>query len=317
MRKVLSCLLGAMLCFSSILPIGYAAAKPVVLNVDGKTVTLEEFNKIYKFTEFSYQQQYGKDIMTQTFNGTTVKKAVQSQLLQNLVQRELINRFLAQNKIAVDTKLIEQDLNAFMASAAKNQATSAFYKANGIDRTFLKSMFIAEYKLNRFKQHFTDAVTKNKQLLEKSYALEVIEVDAAHILAPDEATANQLLTRIKAGEPFATIAKESSLDTGSANMGGNLGYFKRGVMVPEFEAVAFATPVGQISAPVKSQFGYHLILVNDRKTLQNYISEGADPEKIAELKEGLIERLALEQADAQLKKLEKSTKITKYPNLIK
>ena len=75
-----------------------------------------------------------------------------------------------------------------------------------------------------------------------------------------------LRKRLLGGEEFAALAKAESDDTGSGADGGNLGEFGRGRMVPVFDQAVFTLPVGQVSEPVKSQFGYHLILVEDRKT---------------------------------------------------
>ena len=68
-----------------------------------------------------------------------------------------------------------------------------------------------------------------------------------------------VLERIKNGEKFGKLAKELSIDSGSAKRDGNLGYFGRGKMVKEFENAAFNLQVGQISEPVKTQYGYHII----------------------------------------------------------
>lgn len=91
------------------------------------------------------------------------------------------------------------------------------------------------------------------------------EVHARHILVPDEADAKAAIAEIKAGADFATVAKVRSKDPGSAD-GGDLGFFKQGDMVPEFAAVAFALKPGEISqTPVKSQFGWHVIKVEERR----------------------------------------------------
>ena len=68
-----------------------------------------------------------------------------------------------------------------------------------------------------------------------------------------------ILERIKNGEKFGKLAKELSIDSGSAKRDGNLGYFGRGKMVKEFENAAFNLQAGQISEPVKTQYGYHII----------------------------------------------------------
>jgi peptidyl-prolyl cis-trans isomerase C len=80
------------------------------------------------------------------------------------------------------------------------------------------------------------------------------------------AKANALRGRIIGGEDFSAIAKTDSEDTGSGKTGGDLDFFGHGQMVPEFEQAAFAAPVGQITEPVKSKFGYHLILVEKHET---------------------------------------------------
>jgi peptidyl-prolyl cis-trans isomerase C len=75
------------------------------------------------------------------------------------------------------------------------------------------------------------------------------------------AKATELRAKIVAGADFATVAKESSDDKGSGANGGDLGAFGKGQMVPEFEKEAFLLPVGQVSQPIRSQFGYHIIKV--------------------------------------------------------
>jgi foldase protein PrsA len=68
-----------------------------------------------------------------------------------------------------------------------------------------------------------------------------------------------ILDRIKQGEKFGKLAKELSIDSGSAKRDGSLGYFSRGKMVKEFEKAAFSLEVGKISEPIKTQYGYHII----------------------------------------------------------
>lgn len=92
----------------------------------------------------------------------------------------------------------------------------------------------------------------------------VNEVRASHILVGSQAEARQLLNRIANGESFESLARKHS-KCPSGRKGGDLGYFKRGMMVKEFENVAFNLEKGAISRPVKTQFGFHLIKVLDKK----------------------------------------------------
>lgn len=91
------------------------------------------------------------------------------------------------------------------------------------------------------------------------------EIRASHILVADEAEANAIKAQLDGGADFATLAKEKSIDPGAAN-GGDLGFFGKGMMVAPFEAAAFAlTDIGQISAPVQSQFGWHIIKLEEKR----------------------------------------------------
>ena len=91
------------------------------------------------------------------------------------------------------------------------------------------------------------------------------EVHARHILLTNEADAKAVIAELKAGGDFAAIAKKRSTDPGAAD-GGDLGFFKQADMVPEFASVAFALKPGEISqTPVKSQFGWHVIKVEERR----------------------------------------------------
>jgi peptidyl-prolyl cis-trans isomerase C len=108
--------------------------------------------------------------------------------------------------------------------------------------------------------------------LEKTYKAyiasldDVEEVKAAHILVEDEALAQELIQKLEKGADFAALAKEYSKDLVSAKNGGDIGYFAANEVVPEFAQAAFAQEVGKHSfTPVKSQFGYHIIKVEDRR----------------------------------------------------
>ena len=91
------------------------------------------------------------------------------------------------------------------------------------------------------------------------------QVRASHILVENEATAQQLKSQIEQGAvTFEDMAREHS-SCPSGKKGGDLGWFGQGQMVKPFEAAAFSTPEGKISAPVKTQFGYHLIKVTGTK----------------------------------------------------
>jgi peptidyl-prolyl cis-trans isomerase C len=128
------------------------------------------------------------------------------------------------------------------------------------------------------------------------------EVSARHILVENENDAKAALKRVKGGEDFAKVADAVSKDPGSK--GGDLGWFSKDRMVPEFADAAFKLKKGEISEPVKSQFGWHIIKLEDRRTkpfpsfedvkdqLQQYVAQKAQTDAIMKLREGAkIERM--------------------------
>jgi peptidyl-prolyl cis-trans isomerase D len=87
------------------------------------------------------------------------------------------------------------------------------------------------------------------------------QVWARHILVADEATAKDVLAQLATGADFGALAAQYSIDTGSKDKGGDVGWFARGKMVAEFETAAFSMKIGEISQPIKSTYGYHIIQV--------------------------------------------------------
>ncbi len=132
------------------------------------------------------------------------------------------------------------------------------------------------------------------------------EIRASHILVKTEDEAQKALSRLKKGEQFEAVARAVSIDTGSAKNGGDLGFFKKGQMVPEFERAASALKQGEISGePVKSPFGYHIIKVTDKK-----IGDAISFDKVHDL---ILQKLSGEKQkesfDAYLAELKKTYKV--------
>ncbi|PGC84461.1 peptidylprolyl isomerase [Bacillus toyonensis] len=93
------------------------------------------------------------------------------------------------------------------------------------------------------------------------------EIRARHIVVKEEKTAKELIERMKKGEDFAALAKQYSEDSGSKEQGGDVGFFTLGTMTSEFEQAAYQLKMGEISTPVKTPFGFHIIQVTEQKEL--------------------------------------------------
>ena len=169
---------------------------------------------------------------------------------------------------------------------------------------FLRNKLLMGYELQQeAKNALTDeALHQTYDEAVKSMAGQE-EVRARHILVQSEDEAKAILEQLKKGVDFATLAKEKSKDPGAAE-GGDLGYFTKDQMVPEFADVAFKMYPGQLSNPVKTQFGWHIIKLEDKRTkqppefekvkdqIEAYLARKAQTDFIAKLRQNAkVERL--------------------------
>ena len=167
-----------------------------------------------------------------------------------------------QKKVAALSASIDVKLLAKDAAAEKLDQTPDFQS---------HMAYLRDRELHNayFKAHVADSITDDE--VKARYDKEVAalpkqeEVHARHILVKTEDEAKAIIKELDAGKDFATLAKEKSTDPNKAD-GGDLGYFAHGRMVKEFEDAAFALPVGTYTkAPVKSDFGWHVIKVEDKR----------------------------------------------------
>jgi peptidyl-prolyl cis-trans isomerase C len=163
-----------------------------------------------------------------------------------------------------------------------------------------------------FASKITDAVTEAdaKKIFDEKIA-EVKpeqEIHVRHILVATEAEAKEVAERLKKGEDFIALAKEKSKDSGAE--GGDLGFFTRGQMLKPFEDAAFALEVGQISEPVQTQFGWHIIKVEEKRDqalptfeqVKDAIVSQLVQQKAQQVVTGLRDGAQIEIVDPELKK---------------
>ena len=129
----------------------------------------------------------------------------------------------------------------------------------------------------------------------------VEEVHARHILVATEEEAKAVKAELEGGKPFEVLAMEKTTDPSGKQNGGDLGFFSKGMMVPEFEAVAFTLEPGKISDPVKSQFGWHIIKVEEKRM--------SAPPAIEQLQQQLGQQVMFKAFDASVAALKKDLKL--------
>jgi peptidyl-prolyl cis-trans isomerase C len=207
----------------------------------------------------------------------------------------------AQKRDLLTGYMIDLKLGAKAAEAAKVGSGAEFTRklAYNRDKTLLDEYLDQEAK----KAVTPEAARKLYDETVKSVPTEQ-EVRARHILVENEDEAKKIATRVKGGEDFAKVAGEVSKDPGSKTDGGDLGFFTKDRMVEPFAETAFNLEPGQISDPVKSQFGWHVIKVEEKRAkpaptfdetkdqVETYLARKAQQDLIMGLrKNAKIERL--------------------------
>ena len=194
-------------------------------------------------------------------------------IMDQLVQQEVLRQSVA-DLSPRDTASIENDLRGYVSGVA----IQAIVQTAVTDEA-LQAAYDARFK---------DAVP-------------LTEYNASHILVDTQEAAEKLKTDLAAGADFAALAKANSTDTGSGANGGDLGWFGLGAMVKPFEDAVIAAKVGEVSGPVQSDFGWHLILVKETRVAANPPLDQIRDELATQIENAAIEaKLAELQAAATI-----------------
>ncbi|RKD31941.1 peptidylprolyl isomerase [Thermohalobacter berrensis] len=202
--------------------------KKVLATVNGKEITQNDVN--------SLMQSLGQQRAMQF-----ASKEGQKKLLDELINQELFYLDAIDKGLDEEEKFKKQ-LEQTKANLLKQYAITKFLKKITVDEDEVVNYY-----------------NENKEQFKKPES-----VKASHILVKEEEKANEILNELESGLKFEEAAEKYS-ECPSKSRGGDLGYFTKGKMVPEFEKAAFSMEKGEVKGPVKTQFGYHIIKVIDKK----------------------------------------------------
>lgn len=213
-----------------------------VATVDGEKITQEELNN-------ATLKQYGPTV------------------LDTLISNKVIELEAEKEGITVSDEEIQEEIDQLIEMYGGEEAFEQVIASNNIDEAGLEED-IETYELTSKLMALTiditdEEITTYYEENKESYN-QAEEVEASHILLEDEATAKEVLKKLKDDGDFAELATEYSTDTTSSANGGSLGSFGKGEMVAEFEGAAFAMAIDEISEPIKSEHGYHIIKVTGK-----------------------------------------------------
>jgi foldase protein PrsA len=256
--------------------------KETLATVNGEKITRQDLNE-YMFS------QIGKPV------------------LNNMINETLIDQEAKKAGITVTEADIDAEIDKMIKSYPSPEQFEFSLAQSGMSLSDLKNQMKTDLKIRKILEPtitITDEEIKKTYDENKESFATPEQVKASHILVETKEDAEAILKELKGGADFATMAKEKSKD-GSASQGGDLGYFGRGDMVPEFEEAAFKLNVGEISEVVQSNFGFHIIKVTDKKAAATPTFE----EKKEEIREQLVNMQMGQKVPEWMQKIQADAKI--------
>lgn len=250
---------------------------PVLAEVNGSVITLDEFKK-----EVENLPPYLKP-MTETLEG-------RKEMLETMVIREMILQEAAKEKVE-ESKLVQEKL----IDIKKRLVVEAYLKQKVEEKAA-----ISDADLQKFYDENKDKFKHGEQ------------IKASHILLKEEKKVQEVQDAMKAGQKFEDLAKKYSTDA-AASKGGDLGWFGKGSMLPEFEKAAFALKEGEVSGPVKTKFGVHIIKLTGKR------QAGAIPldEVKDQIKQAILPQKQKEVFDKVKEELKKNAKYSIKEDVLK
>lgn len=230
------------------------------------------------------------------------------QTLNSMITEELIQQELKKKSITVTDADVSKEVDALKASFPSEDQFNMQLQQAGMTLDDLKEQTKTQVELKKLmadKIKVTDDEIKQIYDQYKDSFATPEQVRASHILVETKEEAEAIVKQLKEGADFAAIAKEKNQDA-TKETGGDLDFFGRGQMDPAFEEAAFKLKKGEISDPVKSSFGYHIIKVTDRKEATNPTLE----DKKEEIRSQLENQKVYSESTAYIQELKDKATIT-------
>lgn len=280
--------------------------------VNDHVFDIDTFNIFYGL----YVAQYGEEFMNTEVNGVTNAESAKTFIINNNVQNMLIKDYMISQGFEIDATELASELEQFNNALNEDETRKSYFESAGVTDAFKEEQIALSLYVKAFQEEIYKDAEAQTETLENMYATEIVEISARHILVEDEATALEVKEKLDAGEDFAELAKQVSKDPGSASNGGDLGYFSKGVMVEEFDNVAFSQAIGVISDPVQSSLGYHIIKVEDQLTINKMIENGKEESIVNAYKEEFVVQIAQEMYLVKYQSLESQATIETFPDKV-
>ena len=230
------------------MPTPLPLASPVArgaATVNGRVIPLAEFE-----AQVEIAQRYMAQGADSSGQATTLPE-LRRQVLDWMIDQVLIEQAAEREGANVTDDQVEAEIQKMRST--DEAKFNEWLRANGLTVETLRA---------RLRSEMLGAALADR--IASNVPSRVVQVHVRHILTSTQGEAEEVVRRVQAGEDFAALARQFSLDQTTGELGGDLGFLPRGIMSPEFDAVAFDLAVGEVSGVVQSEYGYHVIHVVEK-----------------------------------------------------
>lgn len=246
---------------------------PAAAVVHGKKIPLDEVASAVE--DFHASPEYKR--LAGEGDADAITREFEQSYLSQLIRRAVLTPEARERDIEVTDEEVAEQLDALKAEFPSENAFEEALREQGLTLDQLEQLIYDRQLEEELRAEVTKDVGPTDEAIQEHYEANIerySETEAQHILVEDRGLARDIARQLqnasksKVDDLFATLAKQHSTDPASAEKAGELGFFSPGELVPEFEAGAAALEIGEVSDPVQSQFGWHVIRVTDRRPLE-------------------------------------------------
>ena len=281
----------------------------LIATVNGVGIERETFNKEFELVKKIRKNQYGDDILEKDIDGRPYVDLLEEELFRLYVFEEIIAQDLERLEIAVTDKEVQNDMKIMrendIARLGSEEEYQKFLKDNGFTEEYLKDVTRRQLRLSKHRDDFMNKIHLKDDEIKKYYddqKEDLVKLRISHILLEDENKAKEVKSKLKAdASNFAELAAKESVDVQTAEKGGDIGYIVKGnltqIGLEALEEPIFKLGEGEVSQPIKTDFGYHIVYVEEKLDTQD------------KLKSDIVARLKSEKHEKKIKELEENAEV--------
>jgi parvulin-like peptidyl-prolyl isomerase len=239
----------------------------VLATVNDKAISKEEYDQAVAYYKDYVEYQYGEGAWeTEAARGLTYKQYYEDYVMDTMTYRLLLLDAAEKDDITATEEEKQQELENFKVYFQNDEDYKKYLQQSNMTEEHLIDELTKDIMINHYVLSKIESLNPTDEELKTIFDdLRMnVQVKASHILVDTEEEALKVIERINNGEDFAELAKELSTDTGSGANGGDLDYFNYAKMVQPFSETAFALEIGEVSQPVETEYGYHIIKLTDK-----------------------------------------------------